>query len=232
MTDLLAAEWLKLRSLRSTWWTPALTGLAVVTSALLSAQGHDEHTAFPLAGYLILMIVAVASGAGMISAEYATGLIRATTVAVPARGELLVAKAVVLAAVWTVAGSVFTVASFLASAGFASAGAFAGAILVAPVCAVIGLGLGVLIRHGAAAAVTGIILLALVPQLLSTRRPLTVAVNHAMVLPAWQRLTHSYGPPGHVGHLYPGLPAAVVVYVVWPVAIMAAALVTIRRRDV
>ena len=37
MTDLLAAEWLKVRSLRSTWWTLGLVALAVLVAAFLAA---------------------------------------------------------------------------------------------------------------------------------------------------------------------------------------------------
>lgn len=262
MTDLLAAEWLKVRSLRSTWWTLGLVAVAVVASAYLAAHadfanfptfdpeaqrahGFALADAFPLAGYLILMIVAVAAGSSVITAEYGTGLIRTTTVAVPARGELLLAKAAVLAAVWAVSGAVIAAGSFTtaravlsgrhAAASLSDPGAvaaFAGAALVAPVCALIGLGLGVLIRHGSAAAVTGVIVLALAPSLLSTRQPLSAAVNHAMVLPAWQRLTHAYGPPGAVGDLYASFRGSWVVYAAWPVAALLLALFSIRRRDV
>jgi ABC-2 type transport system permease protein len=262
MTDLLAAEWLKLRSLRSTWWTLGLVALAVQVSAFLAAHADyanfpsydpDEQRthgfaladAFPLAGYLILMIVAVAAGSNMITAEYGTGLIRTVTVAVPARGELLLAKAAVLAAVWTVGGAVIAAGSFTtawavlsgrhAAASLSDPGAvaaLAGAALVAPVCALIGLGVGVLIRHGSAAAVTGIIVLALLPALISTRQALSAAVNHAMVLPAWRRLTHAYGPPDAVGDLYASFRGSWVVYAAWPVTALVLALFTIRRRDV
>jgi ABC-2 type transport system permease protein len=262
MRDLIASEWLKTRSLRSTWWTLGLTAVIVAGAAAVSAHadyanfpalppadqrlhGFALADAFPLAGYLLLMVVAVASGAGAITAEYATGLIRTTTVAVPARGELLLAKAVVLTALWTVAGAVISAASF-ATAGFILSGrdaaaspgdadsvwAFLAAGLLGPVCALIGLGLGTLIRHGATTAVTGIAILALLPQMLSTHRPLTAALNHSTVVAAWQRLTHAYGPPTAVGDLYASFRAAWVVYAVWPVVAVLLALVAIRRRDV
>lgn len=262
MRDLIASEWLKTRSLRSTWWTLGITAAVVVGAAAVAAQadyadlptrsaadqqlhGFALGDAFPLAGYLLLMIVAVASGAGAITAEYGTGLIRTTTVAVPARGELLLAKAAVIGLLWTVAGAMISAASFTtawlilsgrdaaASPGDPdSVWAFLGAGLVGPVCALFGLGLGTLIRHGATTAVSGIAVLTLLPQMLSTHRPLTAALNHATVVGAWQRLTHAYGPPTAVGDLYASFRGSWVVYAVWPVVAVLAAVVVIRRRDV
>jgi ABC-type transport system involved in multi-copper enzyme maturation permease subunit len=216
----------------------------------MSPANQRDHAfalsdAFPLAGCLLFVVVAVASGAGAITAEYGTGLIRTTTVAVPARGELLLAKAAVIAVLWTVAGAVTSAASFAtawlilsgrdaaASPGDPdSVWAYLAASLLAPVCALIGLGLGTVLRHGATTAVTGIAILALLPQLLSTRRPLTAALNHGMVVSAWQRLTQAYGQPSAVGHLYASFRGSWLVYLAWPVVAMLLALIVIRRRDV
>jgi ABC-2 type transport system permease protein len=99
--DLVAAEWIKLRSQRSTPWTLAVTALVVIGSAVVAAHAdyanfphyspaeqHDHgfslSDAFPLVGYLTLMVVAASTGAATVVSEYSSGLIRTTTVAVPA----------------------------------------------------------------------------------------------------------------------------------------------------
>jgi ABC-type transport system involved in multi-copper enzyme maturation permease subunit len=260
--DLAAAEWIKLRSLRSTPWALAVTALVVVAAAATAAHAdyvnfptyspeiQREHAfaladAFPLLGYLTLMVVATSMGAAAIVGEYSSGLIRTTTVAVPARAQVVLAKAVVVTALWTVAGAIIAGASFAVAQAIldlrhAAAGvtepdtlvALVAATLVAPVCALFGLGLGVIIRHGITTAVIGIIALVMLPQAFSTRRPLAAEINHTMVLSAWQRLTQSYGSPEAVGSLYTPFRQAWIVYAAWPLIAVLAALVVVRRRDV
>ena len=270
--DLVAAEWIKLRSQRATPWTLAVTALVVIGSAVVAAHadyanfahyspaeqyehGFSLSDAFPLVGGLILMVVAASTGAATIVSEYSSGLIRTTTVAIPARGPVVLAKAVVIAAVWTLAGAINSVASFAASqaildgrhAGVSitdpGAGtALLGATLLAPVCALIGLGLGVLIRHSIATTVTAIVTLVMLPMFFSTRRRLTADIHHAMVLSAWQRLTEAYGPPKYADGLaqsgqllpglYPPLGEAWLAYAVWPLVALVLAVIVVRRRDV
>jgi ABC-2 type transport system permease protein len=262
MTDLIAAEWIKIRSLRSTFWTLGLTTLLVVGAAAVAAKadyanfpsynqvqqrthGFSLSDAFPLVAFMTMMLVAAGIGAVAMVSEYSTGLIRTTTVAVPARGSVLLAKAIVVAALWTVAGAVTSTLSFVVSQAILAGrdadvsitdpGAFPallGATLVGPVCALIGLGLGVLIRHSATTMVTGVVLLLMLPSFFTTHRQWSTDVNHAMVLSAWQRLTQTYGPPQPVGTLYASFAGSWIVYAVWPLAALAMALVVIRRRDV
>ncbi|MEU7866402.1 ABC transporter permease [Dactylosporangium sp. NPDC049140] len=262
MKGLIAAEWLKIRALRSTWWTLALTALAVIGSAVLAAQrdyanfpgyslqqqlthGFSLSDSFPLNGYLILIVVAASFGAATMISEYSSGLIRATSVAVPARGELLLAKAAVVAAVWTVVGACtafggFTVAQAILARRHAdvsvtdqaTVAGLAGAVLIGPAAALVGLGIAVLLRHGGTTYVTAILLLALLPQLFTTNQPLSAEIKHATLLPAWQRLTEAYGPPQFVGDLYPPLVEAWLVYLIWPLAAVTAALIVHHRRDV
>lgn len=247
MRDLIAAEWLKLRALRSTRWTVALTALTMVAAAVIAAKAkpatdeYDLSDGFPTAGYLALIVVAVSSGAATMISDYGSGLLRATTVAVPARAELVLAKAFVLAALWTVTGAVTAFAAFTVSGlvlghlTFAAAGtveAFAAATLIGPVCALVGLGLAVLLRHGGTTYVSGVMLLVLAPQLVSANQGVTRAVNHAMLVPAWQRLTRSYGPPEVVGDLYATATQAWLVLLLWPSLVLLAALAAHHRRDV
>ncbi|MEU4425173.1 ABC transporter permease [Actinoplanes sp. NPDC024001] len=247
MRDLIAAEWLKLRALPSTRWTLALTALVLVAAAAFAAHTKsptDEYglsDGFPLAGYLALIIVATSFGATTMITEHSSGLIRATAVAVPARAELVLAKAAVLAALWTVAGAIMAFAGFtvsgliLGDVSFALPGtvpALLAATLIAPVCALVGLGLAVLLRHGGTVYVCGILLLVLAPQLAGTHQEATRAVNHAMLVPAWQRLTQSYGPPSAVGDIYATATQAWLAYALWPLLLLLAAVLVFRRRDV
>ncbi|GAA4947049.1 hypothetical protein [Actinoplanes utahensis] len=229
MTGLIASEWLKIRSLRSSWWTLGLTAAAVV-----AASAIDGDDAFPLAGYLVLIVAAAGSGASAMVGEYSSGLIRATAVAVPARSEVVLAKAVVVAALWTVVSTAIAAASYTVATPADPVGAaeMFGAILVGPACALVGLGLAVLLRHAGVAYVTGILLLVAAPQLLTGDHPVTRAIHHAMIVPGWQRLTLAYGSPESVGDLYPTPTAAWLAYLLWPLAVLAIASLVHRRRDV
>ncbi|MFF0373647.1 ABC transporter permease [Actinoplanes missouriensis] len=247
MRDVIAAEWLKVRSLRSTRWTVAGIVPAVAGAAAADAYTNQPGSrfelgdAFPPAGFLVLIVVATGFGASTMLGEYSSGLIRATSVAVPARAAVIGAKAAVLVALWTVAGTVIAASSF-AVAGLVlgdvtlsrpgTGAALLAAILIGPVCALIGLSLAVLVRHPGAVYVSGIVLLVLAPQMVSTRRELPRAINHAMLLPAWQRLTQAYGTPEAAGDIYTTAVQAWLVYALWPLTLLGAAVWVHRRRDV
>ncbi|MEV7119348.1 ABC transporter permease [Kitasatospora griseola] len=130
-TDLLAAEWIKLRSLRSIRWFLLVATLTVVG---LNANGarvsraefgswtaqqqsyyaefgalHDAFTR-PCASLVLLMTAAL--GAIAILSEQTTGLLRTSFAAVPARRELLAAKVAVVTAVATGFGVLVASVSF------------------------------------------------------------------------------------------------------------------------
>ncbi|HEX6359926.1 MAG TPA: ABC transporter permease, partial [Actinophytocola sp.] len=102
--DLAAAEWIKLRSLRSTWIAYGATGLTVI--GLNTAIAYDTYShwkqdaadradfirdgiplleAFTSNSALIMMLALGTLGALVIISEYSTGTIRPTLAAVPAR---------------------------------------------------------------------------------------------------------------------------------------------------
>ena len=129
--DLIAAEWLKFWTLRSTPWFLAASALAVLalnagsayesydywqqnndTPASFIAQGIPLQEAFNTNAGVAMMILASAIGALAITGEYSTGLIRTTFTAVPARRSVMVAKASVITAVMTVFGLAVAAASF------------------------------------------------------------------------------------------------------------------------
>ncbi|MFI1097882.1 ABC transporter permease [Streptomyces sp. NPDC020917] len=132
--DLVAAEWIKLWSLRSTAWVLALSGLAVIATNL-NAANADSHNwpgynadirahfvpvwalrdAFTNVSATILILACAGLGGIAIAGEYSTGLIRTTFTAVPARRSVVAAKVAVLTPVFTLFGTAVAFASFFGS---------------------------------------------------------------------------------------------------------------------
>jgi hypothetical protein len=177
-------EWLKLRSVRSTAWVmlvfaAGLIGLAIGVLAhqhWATMSAADRASFDPVnqgfTGLTIGQLGFGVLGVLMITSEFSSGLIRATLAAVPSRPLLLAAKAAVLGAVVLAVGEIMAFAAFavgeavlrspaphatLGQPGvlraILMAGAYPGLI------ALIGLGLGAVIRHtaGAICAVVGIL---------------------------------------------------------------------------
>ncbi|WP_049569327.1 ABC transporter permease [Nonomuraea sp. SBT364] len=180
------AEWIKLRTLRSTWWT---MGIAVLVALVLTALGAgavisrwDPGQAPGQAAMGIVVAVYVGVilaqlplgmlGVMTISGEHASGMIDTTHVATPAKSRVLLAKAVVLAG-FAIIGSLFiavpgylygraVAAEFNPSALPADAWpVIGGGTLMIVVTTLLGLALGALLRNGAAAmaALMAIVLL-------------------------------------------------------------------------
>ncbi|GAA0954445.1 ABC transporter permease subunit [Actinocorallia libanotica] len=175
---MVASEWVKLRSVRSTYWTVlACIAVSVGLSGLLSlavATSWDElperdralfdPTSYAMAGTNIGLLVLAALGVLTMTSEYATGTIRASLTAVPDRSRFLAAKALVLCAVAFTAGQVSAFASFLLGQVFFAARdldvslgeegvlrAVAGCGLYLTLVTLLAFGVGILLRHTAAA---------------------------------------------------------------------------------
>ncbi|WP_052850323.1 ABC transporter permease [Streptomyces avicenniae] len=132
-TDLLAAEWIKLRTLRSTWWGLLVSGLVVLAfnigtawdtyrywrpgsdAAGYIADGIPLYHAFTTNGATVLALCAGAFGALAVTGEYTSGLARTTFTAVPARRPVMAAKVLVLTAVTVPFGAVLAAVSFWAT---------------------------------------------------------------------------------------------------------------------
>jgi len=113
----ISSEWIKLRSLRSTWWTLALTVVVMAGISTLvawgSSQGLDGEGPATMsvvtlitAGRGMAELTVAVLGVLLITGEYTTGQIRSSFAAVPARLSVLGAKALVLGAVVAVASVV------------------------------------------------------------------------------------------------------------------------------
>jgi ABC-2 type transport system permease protein len=133
---LLLAEWTKIRSVRSTFWTLIVfVAVTVGLTALLSyfvqaawnnhtpqAAARDARVAadpvsFVLgAGIGLGQLALLVLGVLVITTEYSTGVIRASLLAVPRRIPMLAAKAVVFAVLVLVLAEIVTFASFFIGA--------------------------------------------------------------------------------------------------------------------
>lgn len=112
-SNTLQAEWTKIRSLRSTWYTvggaallsiamSALICLATVTQwdQLTSTErAQFDPTSQTLVGVLFATVIFGSLAVRAITSEYSTGMIRITFSALPGRRSVLAAKAAILAAV-------------------------------------------------------------------------------------------------------------------------------------
>ena len=92
-------EWVKLRSLRSTWWVLALTvagavGIAVAVGANTEDAAADL-TNNALAGISLGLLLVGVLGVLAMTGEHSSGMIRATLAAVPNRPRVLAAQAAV-----------------------------------------------------------------------------------------------------------------------------------------
>jgi hypothetical protein len=182
-----AMEWRKLRTVRSTWFVTAFFAAAMIGFAML-ALSHEGYAQMPAAGRasfdpthdcfigLVLgQLLTGTLGALTITSEFSSGMIRATFAAAPSRRLVLAAKAAVLGAITLAAGEITALASFLAGQalltapappatlgqpGVLRAVAMAGAYPA--LIALIGLGLGALVRHtaGAICALVGVLFVA------------------------------------------------------------------------
>jgi ABC-type transport system involved in multi-copper enzyme maturation permease subunit len=246
--DLLASEWTKFRSVRSTYWsllvavvTPVAVS-AVVAFAFTSArnQGPPPDPLLPEVISLEYAVIAVSvMGVLAFSAEYSTGLIRVTFSAAPRRRAVLAAKAVVLAAVTLAAGELVAFVSFwLAQAVLAGhrqgvslgrpgvAGAVLSAGLLLCVCGLLGLALGAIIRHtaGGIAATVAVIVVPGILGLLPA--PWNGRLGRFTLLDAARQVSALH-PAADL--LSPGW--SLLVLLAWPTAALAAAAVLITRRD-
>ncbi|MFC5835059.1 ABC transporter permease [Nonomuraea insulae] len=183
-----AAEWIKLRTLRSTWWA---LGIGVLVALALTALGAatviarwspDRAGDQAAMGVIVAVYVGVILaqlplgmlGTMTISGEHASGMIDTTFVATPSRTRVLMAKAAVLSAA-AIAGSLliavpgYLYGRFIAAEFHPSllpAGAWtviAGGTLMIVVTTLLGLALGTILRNGAVATAALVAIVLVLP---------------------------------------------------------------------
>jgi ABC-2 type transport system permease protein len=247
--DLLASEWTKFRSVRSTYWTlliAAITPIAlsgIVALAVTAQPRPGQPPVDPLLpGFASLEYAVLAVGVlGVLAftSEHATGLIRTTFVAVPQRRAVLAAKAAVAGAVTLILGELLAFASFFLAQAILS-GHHRGVSLSHPgapgavlaegillfVSTMIGLGLGAVIRHtaGAIAALVGLIYLPAVLGLLPP--PWNDRIGRFTLIDAAKQVALLHPAAGLLSPAF-----SVVVLLAWPAAALLTAAFLITRRD-
>jgi ABC-2 type transport system permease protein len=175
----LVSEWTKLRTLPSAVWSLAalaacVLGIAVFVGATESLQPDDTVLGGSLTGATLGLLVGAAFGVLIMSREYVSGTIRATLAACPRRHTVLAAKAVVTASSMFVVALVacflaHQIGTFMLSGDGYAPGRPMPALLGVAACfsvtGVLGLAVGTILRHSAA-AITTMIAILLLPSLL------------------------------------------------------------------
>lgn len=250
----IVSEWTKLRSVRSTRWAffaavVFTIGIAALACAVVShhwprMSPHDRADFHPLevnlAGIQLAQLAIGVLGVLTITAEYSTGMIRASMTAVPRRVPVLVAKAIVyglttLALMVPAALLAFVVGEAIFSGrnidiAFSHPGvarAVIGAGLYLTVIGLFGLGLGAIVRNTAGGIALFAGLMFVLPPLMN-------------VLPtSWNNAASPYLPlqageailsitPGNQLGPWTGFG----VLCAYTAAAFAIAIVLLRRRDV
>ncbi|MEV0382722.1 hypothetical protein [Nonomuraea sp. NPDC050643] len=235
LRDAVAAELIKLFTVRSTWWFAGGLQALLLLMAVLDDGGPTSARSLTVGltavSYFGQYIVA-AFGLLVITSELATRSITVTFAATPSRGRVMVAKAVVTGIAGLVLGGVATALGVGTAAArhgelprvlgdaaeqVAATGVYLGLL------AVVSLGVGALVRRSAGALTCMVLLLLVVPEVLHL---------------AAERLdeplldTFAGWTPAQAGwQLMSGRWEYVLVLVAWAVAAVAAGIGVLRSRD-
>ena len=243
------SEWIKWRSLRSTW---AVLGAAVVgmlavgvvvgynTRHLTGNQdANDLATSASLQGFFLGQLLIGALGVLFVSSEFSTGMIRSTFAAVPKRLPVLWAKLAVFFVITAVVMTLVTIVTFLVSQavisqsrpGFSLADpgvwqVVLGTSLYMVLGGVIGGMIAWMVRSTPGSLVGFFALIFVVPELFTLFG--STGKHIAEFLPSQAGEAFAIAQPD-APSLSPG--AGVLVLCAWTVAAIIAASVTLRRRD-
>jgi ABC-2 type transport system permease protein len=211
MRHALHAEWTKLRTQPGMGWlllaivtaTAAMSAASSASVICASAGCGQDPARVALAGIDLGQALVAVLAVHVISGEYRTGLIGATLIAMPGRTTVLAAKAVVVIAVVTVAGTIAVLASvvsgwaLLPDRGFTSAHGYrplslgdgqilraaTGSVLYLMLIALLSLGIATAVRDSATAIGLALGLLYLFPIIAGTVSD-----------PRWHRRLEQIGP--------------------------------------
>jgi ABC-2 type transport system permease protein len=250
----LVSEWIKFRSVRSTYLTLLLAAVAAVSIGFVVAHSEATHWATMTAqakaafdpvgdsftGFGIAQLAFGALGVLAICSEYTTGLIRTTFASVPRRRAVIAAKAAVVGVVSLLAGELIAFATFFTGQQALSAqhlnvtlahpGALRGVLAAGfylAVMAWVGLGLGAVIRHtaGAITAMVGVVFL--LPTIIhALPAPWDTRIGRYTLDGAAQQMIAQHP---HAGYFSAGLSFLIVA--AYAAAALAAAAFVITRRD-
>ncbi|WP_199424868.1 ABC transporter permease subunit [Actinotalea solisilvae] len=258
-TRLVRSEWIKLRSLRSTWWALAASVAVVVLLAVSRASSIARvpeaigapsmvGAVYVTSGAAIVQLVLCVLAVLAVTGEYRTGQIRSSLVAVPTRLPVLGAKLAVVVATVLVTSVVAVGLAWAASASWLDVSQMPvdlgdpdelrillGTPLYLATVAALAFGIGALVRSsaGGIAVVVGLLLVVENAVALLPWAPLQ-AVSPYLPATAGNRLLTS----DLVGSVTTTSASTTLspwqgygVLVAWVVVVLAAAAVLLRRRD-
>jgi ABC-2 type transport system permease protein len=255
---IMRGEWIKLLSLRSTWWAliataGVITMVSLAAAMSLDAMADDPDLAPSLAqmhgaeviaqAFHFGMLTIAVLGALAITGEYSTGMVRSTFAAVPTRIPVLAAKALTLVVLTAAVTLLSATLSYLVTMPHLSQHdlvpalddpgtwrVLAGTVYCLIAAALFSLGIGTLLRSTTATVTVALTVLLLLPGALS------------FITLDWVQTTVSYLPlPASSALLTTGTAdvqavdlsatASLLVVGAYAVVPMVAATVTLRRRD-
>ncbi|GAA3232048.1 ABC transporter permease [Oerskovia jenensis] len=255
----LKSEWIKFRSLRSTWWTVGSTIAVMVLINLATAASLNFAASQPgmaeqignistvqalVSGYVFAQLAVAVLGALIITGEYSTGMIRSTLSAIPTRLPALWAKAAIIAVVTFLVAVVGVAVSYLVTAPMLSGNDLVpdlGDPIVQRVVlacagylalvALLAVGVGTIMRHSAGSIFTLVALLFVLP-LVTAFLSQDWVQDIARFLPmnlGTAMMAITEADAGGVDVLTPG--GATIAMAVWAAVSLAAAAVVLKRRD-
>lgn len=245
----LRSEWIKLSTLRSTWWSIGITAVITIGVALLVAQSMDVPGFEPIQAVVspvqFTMLLAGILGVIAVTGEYSTGMVRSTFTAVPVRGAVLAAKSIVVAVFLFIASLVISFTAAIAvtpifatrdmpfpwDAPEDSLLPILAAAVAMAVFALIGVAFGFILRSGAGAIAATVGLLFVLPIVMNIFampgdewKWITDVSNHLPMTAAQSAILPQDGWGLPVGEAYLTLSA-------WVAAGLASAWAVLRTRD-
>lgn len=257
---LVRSEWLKFTTVRSTWWSIALVivlsiGLSLLMAASFASfasdaaasgmpQGNAIAVQVIVFSTVLTQLLAVILGAITVTGEYSTGMIRSTLTAAPGRTGAVLAKALVVGATMFVTSVIVFAITAMVTGPILTTNALdlgdlntslmplLGAASYLALMAMMGVGIGFIIRNGPGALAVGIGLVFVAPLVVSFfPRVADFAWIHdvASYLPsnAGQSLFLSGGMSGNALETIP----AVITMIAWAVAALVGGIAVLKTRD-
>jgi ABC-2 type transport system permease protein len=254
-----ASEWVKLRSMRFTWWCVALQLVMGTAAAAFTARGFtylvDQGSSEVVEGMVVLIanqgvmfcgvVIFLVLGALAVTSEYAGGSIRSTLAADPRRGMVLGSKTLVVGLAATVLAVVSEILGVAAAAAVAVPGGIGfemgadgwkmagGAVLFSVVVALMGAGLAFCLRSSAGVIAVGLGLLFAAPVLLQFASGIKWVVAAGSLLPS-EAGSMVYAGPLVVtpeDSLLGGYWGGVACLVAWAVAAALGGYAVLKKRD-
>jgi ABC-2 type transport system permease protein len=250
------SEFAKIRSVRSTFWTLLACLLvsvgisvliAAVTSANWSSLSESSRATMDMsavvAGVYFGVLVTGVLGVLVVSTEYGTGMMRTSLTAFPRRGTLFIAKATVLTVLVLAVGLIIAFASYALASPFytkhgvdlsLSHAANLRALFAVPVyltlIALMGFGLGFLLRH-TAAAISSLVGLLFVIPIITNFLPGTVGKDVNKIVPsnAGSAMLVTHASTTGTPTLSPL--GGLITLLVWAAVLIAPAYALFRHRD-